>query len=95
MNKDFDYFVKETEDIRTVRPHVLLNDGLELSIQYSPYTYSHVDKYGYPESVEIYCQFICLDLLDYTDDCNISAYVPVEIVKKLIKKHGGIQKILY
>lgn len=95
MNKDFDYFVKETEGIDTVRPHVLLNDGLEVSIQYSPYTYSKVDIHGYPITVEIYCKFVCLELLEYTDDCHISAFVPVSVVKKMIKKHGGIQKILY
>lgn len=82
------------------RPKIICNDGFEMSVQAGRFLYCkpRMDlpdgKYdsveiGFPSEEE---QLI----IDFADDCSnltdtIYPYVPVEIVDKVIEKHGGIK----
>ena len=79
------------------RPRIHCADGFSVSVQASQYHYCRpridsAEKYnavelGYPSAAD--------DLItDYAEDVaytdTVYGYVPVEIVDKLIEKHGGI-----
>ena len=85
-------------------PHIVCTDGFEMSVQvgYSLYSkpkkvakrYSKVEV-GYPSDheplIEEYAESFYddgEDVTDYTD--TVYPYVPVRIVDKVLKKHGGI-----
>ena len=84
-------------------PHIVCSDGFEMSVQvgYSLYSepkkvakrYSKVEI-GYPSEreplLEEYVELSIFDekFVDYTD--TVYPYVPVKIVNKVLKKHGGI-----
>jgi hypothetical protein len=84
-------------------PHIVCEDGFTMSVQvgYSLYStpkkiakrYSAVEI-GYPsepeELIKEYAEFAPFDedTADYTD--TVYPYVPVKIVDKVLKKHGGI-----
>ena len=84
-------------------PHIVCEDGFTMSVQvgYSLYCtpkkvakrYSAVEI-GYPsepeELIKEYAEFAPYDedTTDYTD--TVYPYVPVKIVDKVLKKHGGI-----
>ena len=86
-------------------PHIVCSDGFEMSVQvgYSLYCepkkvakrYTKVEV-GYPsdheplieEYAETFYQDDGEDVTDYTD--TVYPYVPVKIVDKVLKKHGGI-----
>ena len=84
-------------------PHIVCVDGFEMSVQvgYSLYSepkkiakrYSKVEI-GYPsEPEELIKEWAEFSLFsdeepDYTD--TVYPYVPVKIVNKVLKKHGGI-----
>ena len=84
-------------------PHIVCADGFTMSVQvgYSLYStpkkiakrYSAVEI-GYPsepeELIKEYAEFAPFDedTTDYTD--TVYPYVPVKIVDKVLKKHGGI-----
>ena len=86
-------------------PHIVCEDGFTMSVQvgYSLYStpkkiakrYSAVEI-GYPSDheplIEEYAEFIPFgdedESIDYTD--TVYPYVPVKIVDKVLKKHGGI-----
>ena len=84
-------------------PHIVCADGFEMSVQvgYSLYSepkkvakrYSKVEI-GYPSEretlLEEYVELSMFDenFVDYTD--TIYPYVPVKVVDKVLKKHGGI-----
>ena len=81
-------------------PHIVCTDGFEMSVQvgYSLYSkpkkvakrYSEVEV-GYPSEreplLEKYVESPFKEP-DYTD--SIYPYVPVKVVDKVLKKHGGI-----
>ena len=81
-------------------PHIVCTDGFEMSVQvgYSLYStpkkvakrYSEVEI-GYPSEheplLDEYVESIYEDP-DFTD--SIYPYVPVKVVNKVLKKHGGI-----
>ena len=79
------------------RPRVHCADGFSVSVQASQFHYcrpriDNADKY---EAVELGYPSAADDLItDYAEDCaytdTVYGYVPVEIVHKLIEKHGGI-----
>ena len=89
-------------------PHIVCADGFVMSVQvgYSLYStpkkvakrYSEVEI-GYPseheplieEYAETFYQDDGEDVTDYTD--TVYPYVPVRIVDKVLKKHGGINLI--
>ena len=83
-------------------PHIVCEDGFEMSVQvgYSLYStpkkiakrYSAVEI-GFPSEheplIEEFAEtFHQEDVTDYTD--TVYPYVPVKIVDKVLKKHGGI-----
>ena len=84
-------------------PHIVCEDGFTMSVQvgYSLYCtpkkvakrYSAVEI-GYPsepeELIKAYAEFAPFDedTTDYTD--TVYPYVPVSVVDKVLKKHGGI-----
>ncbi len=84
-------------------PHIVCEDGFTMSVQvgYSLYStpkkiakrYSAVEI-GYPsepeELIKEYAEFAPFDedTADYTD--TVYPYVPVKIVDKVLKRHGGI-----
>ena len=86
-------------------PHIVCSDGFTISVQvgYSLYSkpkkiakrYSEVEV-GYPSEDEPllkkYVESPYKDgFIDYTD--SIYPYVPVKVVDKVLKKHGGIDLI--
>ena len=84
-------------------PHIICEDGFSMSVQvgYSLYStpkkiakrYSAVEI-GYPsepeELIKEYAELAPFDedTTDYTD--TVYPYVPVAVVDKVLKKHGGI-----
>ena len=80
-------------------PHVVCNDGFEMSVQAGQSLYSEprdvVDSYeeaevGYPSTEEFL-------LAKYADDeenlCGtVYGYVPCSIIDEVIEKHGGIDE---
>ena len=82
------------------RPRVHCADGFSVSVQASQFHYcrpriDNADKY---EAVELEYPSAADDLItDYAEDCaytdTVYGYVPVEIVDKLIEKHGGIYDV--
>lgn len=80
-----------------VRPRVHCADGFSVSVQASQYHYCRprIDSAETYEKVELGYPSAADDLItDYAEDVSytdtVYGYVPVEIVDRLIKKHGGI-----
>lgn len=84
------------------RPRVICADGFEISIQASSSHYceprdNYAEKY---ESVELGLPNGKEDLImDYSEDPDyptgtVYAYVPVEVVDKMLEKHGGIVDVV-
>ena len=83
-------------------PHIVCVDGFEMSVQVGAHLYSEPKKVakrysaveiGFPSDheplIEEFAEtFHQEDEKDYTD-C-VYPYVPVKIVNKVLKKHGGI-----
>ena len=84
-------------------PHIVCTDGFTMSVQvgYSLYSepkkvakrYSNVEI-GYPSEheplIEEYAEWFTFEELDIDFTDTIYPYVPVKIVDKVLKKHGGI-----
>ena len=84
-------------------PHIVCSDGFSMSVQvgYSLYSkpkkvakrYSEVEI-GYPSEheplIEEYAECYTFEELDIHFTDTIYPYVPVKIVDKVLKKHGGI-----
>ena len=84
-------------------PHIVCVDGFEMSVQvgYSLYStpkkvakrYSEVEI-GYPSEheplIEEYAECFTFEELDIDFTDTIYPYVPVKLVDKVLKKHGGI-----
>ena len=84
-------------------PHIVCTDGFTMSVQvgYSLYCkpkkvakrYSNVEI-GYPSEheplIEEYAECYTFEELDIDFTDTIYPYVPVKIVDKVLKKHGGI-----
>ena len=84
-------------------PHIVCADGFSMSVQVGPHLYSEPKKVakryskveiGYPSEreplLEEYVELSLFDenFVDYTD--TVYPYVPVKVVDKVLKKHGGI-----
>jgi len=84
-------------------PHIVCTDGFTMSVQvgYSLYStpkkvakrYSAVEI-GYPSDheplIEEYAECFTFEELDIDFTDTVYPYVPVKIVNKVLKKHGGI-----
>lgn len=83
---------------RMMRPRVKCNDGFEVSIQasYTHYCYPRKTFAGPYDEVELGYPSEADSLIDiYAEDIEepthtVYGYVPIDIVEKLIEKHGGI-----
>ena len=84
-------------------PQIVCVDGFEMAVQVGSHLYSEPKKVakryskveiGYPSEreplIEEYVELSIFDekFVDYTD--TVYPYVPVKIVNKVLKKHGGI-----
>lgn len=86
-------------EVQENRPRLYCNDGYSISVQASKFHYCRprLDGLQDYESVELGFPSMEDELIneyaendfDYTD--TVYGYVPIEIVEKLIKKHGGIR----
>ncbi len=80
------------------RPRVRCADGFNISIQANEYTYcnpriTYPGEYtkvelGYPSEPDELIEEYAEDWDDLTD--TVYGYVPIEVVDKLLEKHGGI-----
>ena len=85
--------------IQANRPRLYCNDGYSISVQASAFHYcsprlNGLQDYksvglGYPSTEDELINEYAEDCMDYTD--TVYGYVPIEIVEKLIEKHGGIR----
>ena len=82
-----------------VRPRIVCGDGFSLSVQGGDYLYSlprtngwafSAVEVGYPSEAEEELKRYADNLESFPD--TIYGYVPIEIVRKIIDKHGGIVK---
>lgn len=81
-----------------IRPGVVCADGFQISIQASPFHYcsskdKNAEKFekvelGFPNQEDD----LIMEYADNPDDPTrtIYGYVPIEVVDKLMEKHGGI-----
>ena len=82
-------------------PHIVCSDGFEMSVQVGYHLNSEPKKVakrysaveiGFPSDheplIEEYAESFSEDAPDYTD--TVYPYVPVKVVNKVLKKHGGI-----
>ena len=86
-------------EIQANRPRLYCNDGYSISVQASAFHYcspllNGLQDYksvelGYPSAEDELINEYAEDDLDYTT--TVYGYVPIEVVEKLIEKHGGIK----
>ena len=93
------YNVDDEYGYQKTRPRVFCNDGYNISIQAGSGIYCtpranredgmyFTVELGFPsEEDELINEYA--ECTDYTE--TIYAYVPVEVVEKLLRKHGGIK----
>ena len=81
-----------------IRPRVICADGFEISVQASEnhYCEPRVNGAEQYESVELgFPNMVEPDIIEYAEkDCyteTVYGWVPVEVVNKVIEKHGGIE----
>ena len=97
-------FLQETNyfGYGSLRPRVHFADGFSVSVQASQFHYCRprIDNAEKYEAVELGYPSAADDLITdyaegdtYTD--TVYGYVPVEIVDKLIEKHGGIVDLYF
>ena len=86
------------EIIQENRPRLFCNDGYSISVQASSFHYCKPRLNGIQdyESVELGFPSKEDELInDYAEDDNytetVYGYVPIEVVERLIEKHGGIK----
>ena len=85
-------------EIQANRPRLYCNDGYSISVQASAFHYcsprlNGLQEYksvelGYPSAEDELINEYAEDCMNYTE--TVYGYVPIEIVEKLIEKHGGI-----
>ena len=86
------------EIIQENRPRIFCNDGFSISVQASKFHYCRprLDGIQDYEAVELGYPSNEDELInDYAEDDDytktVYGYVPIEVVEKLIEKHGGIK----
>jgi hypothetical protein len=97
------YYYEDT----TIRPRIICNDGVSLSIQASQYAYSTPRQklqkpWDFYMSVEVGYIFDAAGekmlppelWRSYRDgDCHVWGYVPTRMVKEFIEQHGGEKEV--
>ena len=86
------------EIIQEIRPRLFCNDGFSISVQASKFHYCRprLDGPQDDEAVELGYPSDEDELInDYAESDNytktVYGYVPIEVVERLIEKHGGIK----
>lgn len=85
-------------EVQANRPRIYCNDGYSVSVQASEFHYcsprlnGNQDyesvELGFPSSEDELINEYAEEIGNYTD--TVYGYVPIEVVEKLIEKHGGI-----
>ena len=84
---------------RSPAPQITCKDGFHISVQAGYFLYSSPKEDGLSNYTHVECGFPSeevAELMEYIEELerdpkeSIYAFVPVEIVDKLIEKHGGI-----
>ena len=84
---------------RTITPHIVCNDGFEMSVQAGQSLYSEprdvADSYeeaevGFPSTEESLLTTYAEDNDNLCD--TVYGYVPCSIIDEVIEKHGGIDE---
>lgn len=88
-------FLKEnpTTETNKVRPHIFCKDGLELSVQASSghYCAPREDNALEYTHVEVLCpNHVLHSLRKYSKPSDVCAMVPVDLLDRIIKRHGGV-----
>ena len=81
-----------------VRPGVVCLDGFQISVQASPFHYCYPKDKNAEKFEKVELGFPNQEddlILEYAEDPDnptrtVYGYVPIEVVDKLIEKHGGI-----
>lgn len=92
-------WIKEHRFNSWLTKRLICKDGFEMSVQASNVHYCspRIDNADYYSEVEVgYPTVSEEELLDYAEDRTrptktVYGYVPVELVDKIISKHGGIK----
>lgn len=86
------------EIIQENRPRLLCNDGFSISVQASKFHYCRPRLDGAQDYEEVELGYPSNEdelINDYAEDDDytrtVYGYVPIEVVEKLIEKHGGIK----
>lgn len=100
---EINVYLDEACEVQANRPMLYCNDGYSISVQASAHHYcsprlNGLQDYksvelGYPSEEDELINDYAEDDSDYTD--TVYGYVPIEIVEKLIEKHGGISNGCY
>ena len=95
--KSHEYLFSD-EIIQENRPRLLCNDGFSISVQASKFHYCRPMLDGAQDYEEVELGYPSNEdelINDYAEDDNytrtVYGYVPIEVVEKLIEKHGGIK----
>lgn len=94
--------VKESQwgTFEGIRPHLICNDGFEVSVQASEYHYCSPRVNGAAIYNTVELGFPNMEdslIMEYAENPynptgTVYGYVPVSIVNELIEKHGGIKE---
>lgn len=85
--------------IQEKRPRLYCNDGYSVSVQASEFHYCSPRLNGAQDYERVELGFPSMEdelINEYADDCGdytdtVYGYVPIEVVERLIEKHGGIK----
>lgn len=91
--KEWLFKTYNSRDRFCVRPRALCKDGFSISIQANPFVYCTPRKSllaGNYIAVELGFASRYEELLEEYQEGTIYPYVPMEVVEKVIEKHGGI-----
>jgi hypothetical protein len=87
----------QDKNSKQARPHILCEDGYRISIQADDYCYCSPQRLlddGNYDCVELGYPSMFDDLIEQYRQGVIYPNVPIGIVDELLKKHGGISKML-
>lgn len=93
------HILKEHPEMGSIMPRIHCKDGYNVSIQanYGAYCEPRIDdstdgytkvELGYPSSIDEEFKPYAESAFDWSN--TVYAYVPVDIVNKVIERHGGI-----
>ena len=85
-------------EIQANRPRLYCNDGYSISVQASEFHYCSPRLNGLQDYKSVELEYPSTEdelINEYAEDFDytntVYGYVPIEVVEKLIEKHGGIK----